>query len=213
MELKQLGLDAVDVKFNADRTFTGYASVFNGVDSYGDTILPGAYADTIKNRARPIRMRWNHNGPVIGKWTDVAEDGKGLLVTGELTPGHSTAEDVYAGLKHGSLDGLSIGYRIPPGGAQKDGKIRLLKRIDLIEISVVEEPADLAARVADVKAAFEEAQSLKEIEARLRDGLGLSWDAATALVSRVKFLALRDGDAEAKRTAALADAFQQFKVR
>lgn len=212
MELKQLSLEAVDVKFNADRTFTGYASVFNGVDSYGDQILPGAYADTLSNRSRPVRMRWNHNGPVIGKWTTLVEDGKGLLVTGELTPGHSTAEDVYAGLKHGSLDGLSIGYRIPPGGAQKDGKIRLLKRIDLIEISVVEEPADLSARVADVKAAFEEAQSLKEIEARLRDGLGLSWDAATALVSRVKFLALRDGDAEAKRVAELADAFQQFRT-
>jgi HK97 family phage prohead protease len=211
VELKQLSLDAVEVKFGADRTFTGYASVFNGVDSYGDTILPGAYADTIKNRARPIRMRWNHHGPVIGKWTDVVEDGKGLVVTGELTPGHSVAEDVYAGLKHGSLDGLSIGYRIPPGGSQKEGKVRQLKRIDLIEISVVEEPADLAARVADVKSAIEEAQSLKEIEARLRDGFGLSWDAATALVSRVKFLALRDGDAEAKRTAALAEAFQQFR--
>jgi HK97 family phage prohead protease len=211
VELKQLSLDAVEVKFGADRTFTGYASAFNGVDSYGDTILPGAYADTIKNRARPIRMRWNHHGPVIGKWTDVVEDGKGLVVTGELTPGHSVAEDVYAGLKHGSLDGLSIGYRIPPGGSQKEGKVRQLKRIDLIEISVVEEPADLAARVADVKSAIEEAQSLKEIEARLRDGFGLSWDAATALVSRVKFLALRDGDAEAKRTAALAEAFQQFR--
>lgn len=211
MELKNLPLSAVELKFGADRTFTGYASVFNGVDSYGDMILPGAYADTIKNRSRPVRMRWNHYGPVIGKWTSIEEDGKGLLVTGELTPGHSTAEDVYAGLKHGSIDGLSIGYRIPPGGSAKDGKVRLLKRIDLVEISVVEEPADLSARIADVKSAIEECDSLKEIEARLRDGLGLSWDAATALVSRVKFLALRDGDAEAKRLAAVAEAFQQFR--
>ena len=212
MEHKQLSLDAVELKFDGDRTFTGYASVFSGLDSYGDSIMPGAYSDTIANRSRPVRMRWNHHGPVIGKWTQVAEDSKGLIVTGELTPGHSVAEDVYAGLKHGSLDGLSIGYRIPAGGAQKENGVRKLSRIDLIEVSVVEEPADLAARIADVKSAMDSAQSLKELEAHLRDGCGFSWDAATALVSRVKFLALRDGDAEAKRLADVADAFQQFRV-
>lgn len=212
MEHKQITLDAAGLKFGTDRTFTGYASVFGGVDSYGDTILPGAYADTLKNRNRPVRLRWNHHGPVIGKWLALEEDAKGLLVTGELTPGHSTAEDVYAGLKHGSLDGLSIGFRIPSGGSTRDGKVRQLKRIDLIEVSVVEEPADLSARIENVKEAMDECHSLKEIEARLRDGFGLSWDAATALVSRVKFLALRDGDAEAKRAAELANAFQQFRT-
>lgn len=213
METKNLPLDAVDLKFGQGRSFTGYASVFNGVDSYGDTILPGAYVDTLSNRSRPVRMRWNHHGPVIGKWTEIKEDGQGLLVTGELTPGHSVAEDVYAGLKHGSLDGLSIGYRIPPGGSQRDGKIRQIKRIDLVEVSVVEEPADLAARIADVKSAIDEAASLKEIEALLRDAAGFTRADATALVSRIKSLAHGERDAEAKRLAAeLSAAFQQFTI-
>lgn len=213
METKLLGLDGLELKFSGERKFSGYASVFNGVDAYGDMILPGAYADTIGSRARPVRMRWNHFGPVIGKWLAIAEDSKGLHVEGELTPGHSVAEDVYAGLRHGSLDGMSIGYRIPPGGSAKDGKIRQLKRIDLIEISIVEEPADLGAKIGDVKSAIEEMQSFKEVEAFLRDGCGLSWSGACALVSRIKTMALRDGAAdnsedEAKR---LAELFKQFR--
>jgi uncharacterized protein len=215
MELKTLPLDAVEFKLDEARKgfFSGYASVFNGVDSYGDTILPGAYAQTLENRQRPIQMRWNHFGPVIGRWTKAAEDDKGLYVEGELTPGHSTAEDVYALMKHGAVNGLSIGFRIPPGGSAKDGKLRKLKRIDLVEISVVEEPADLSARVGDVKSFIEEAESLKQIESLLRDAAGFTRADACALVSRIKSLAHGERDAEAKRLAEqVAAEFQRFRA-
>ncbi len=112
MKRKNLSLDAIGLKMDSDgRKFSGYASVFGGVDSYGDTIMPGAYKATIGERARPIAMRWNHHGPVIGKWTGMKEDDTGLFVEGELTQGHSVAEDAYALLKHGAVTGLSIGYR------------------------------------------------------------------------------------------------------
>lgn len=210
MELKTLTVEAVEFKFDDARRgfFAGYASKFNGVDSYGDTILPGAYAQTLSNRQRPIQMRWNHFGPVIGKWTKAVEDDHGLYVEGELTPGHSVADDVYALMKHGAVNGLSIGFRIPPGGSSKDGKLRQLKRIDLVEISVVEEPADLGARIGDVKSAIGDIESLKQAEAFLRDGCGLSWTAATALVSQIKSLALRDGAAEETQ---LADLFNRLR--
>lgn len=201
MELKTLAVDAVEFKFDEARKgfFSGYASKFNGVDSYGDTILPGAYAQTLSNRQRPIQMRWNHFGPVIGKWTKAVEDDHGLYVEGELTPGHSVAEDVYASMKHGAVNGLSIGFRIPSGGSAKDGKLRQLKRIDLVEISIVETPADLGARIGDVKSVIDEIESLKQAEAFLRDGCGLSWADATALVSQIKAVALRDGAADQTR--------------
>jgi hypothetical protein len=63
---------------------------------------------------------------------------------------------------------------------------RELKEIELVEISVVEEPADLAARIGDVKSWLEGCDSLKDIEARLRDAAGFSRADATALVSRIK---------------------------
>lgn len=184
---KSLAIEAVEVKFDQGRegVFSGYASMFNGKDSYGDTILKGAYHDTLMNRERPIQMRWNHWGPVIGKWLKIEEDDKGLYVEGELTPGHSRAMDVYASLKHGAVTGMSIGYYPKEYEELKDGG-RLLKAIDLVEISVVETPADVNAQIGDVKSAVEQAQSLKEIESILRDVGGFSHAQAKALVARVK---------------------------
>lgn len=212
MERKTISLDAIEVKFDEARKgfFSGYASKFGSVDSYGDTILPGAYKKTLKKRARPIQLRWNHWGPVIGKWIKAEEDEHGLYVEGELTPGHSVAEDVYALMKHGAVTGMSIGYRPVQITDHGDGS-RDLKEIDLVEISIVESPADLAAQVGDVKSAIERAESLKEIEAFLRDAGGFSRTDATTLVARIKSLARGDREPEQK-TAEIAGIFQNFQL-
>lgn len=212
MDKKYLQLDSVALKFEEEegaRKFSGYASVFGGVDSYGDTILPGAYKKTIKKRERPVQMRWNHHGDVIGKWLKMEEDEKGLYVEGELTPGHSKAEDVYASLKHGAVTGLSIGYRPIKTAELGDGK-RELSEIELVEISVVEMPADNAAHVASVKATIEEADSLKDIERLLRDAGGFSRAESVAMVARIKSMVRSESEPEPK--AAIAEAFHRFEL-
>ena len=144
-------------------------------------------------------MRWNHFGPVIGKWVKMYEDDKGLYVEGQLTPGHSVAEDVYASLKFGAVDGLSIGYIPKEYEDDRETGIRTLTAIELIEISVVEEPADLGAKIDEVKQISEtiaQCESLKDAETCLRDACGLSRAAATAIVSQIK--ALTQSDSEAK---------------
>jgi len=208
MKRKNLTLAATGLKMSGDgRKFSGYASAFGGVDSYGDTILAGAYKATIGERSRPIAMRWNHHGPVIGKWTKMEEDETGLFVEGELTQGHSVAEDAYALLKHGAVTGLSIGYRAVKEMENKTGGYDLAE-IDLIEISVVESPADLAAQVSNVKSDIKEAVSLKDYERILRDA-GFTRADATALVSGIKSLHQSDSETESQ-TAAIAGLFQQF---
>lgn len=210
METKLLALSGAEIKMQDDgkMSFAGYASVFGGVDAYGDTIQKGAYLHTLKNRDRPIRMRWNHWGPVIGKWTHLGEDSKGLFVEGELTPGHSKATDVYASMKHGAVDGMSIGYRVKAYEQTSEDR-RLLKEIELIEISVVEEPADLGAKVGEVKSMIEAADSLKEIESLLRDAGGFTRADATTLVARIKALCQSDSDTNAKVKTAVLDVFER----
>lgn len=208
MQHKLSPFDRLSVKFDDARPgfFSGYASVFGLVDSYGDTIAPGAYSKTLQNRERPIQLRWNHYGGVVGKWLTLREDEKGLYVEGELTPGHSVAQDAYALMKHGAVNGLSIGYR-PIEAEQKDDGTRLLKQIDLVEISIVETPADAAALIGDVKSAIDAAGSLKEIEALLRDVGGFKRNDVKALISRIKSMAPRDVEPETK--IKLAFAFEQ----
>jgi len=203
MQHKLSPFDRLSVKFDDARPgfFSGYASVFGLVDSYGDTIAPGAYSKTLQNRERPIQLRWNHYGGVVGKWLTLREDEKGLYVEGELTPGHSVAQDAYALMKHGAVNGLSIGYR-PIEAEQKDDGTRLLKQIDLVEISIVETPADAAALIGDVKSAIDGAESLKEIEALLRDAGGFSRADACALVARIKSMGQSESVPEKKASFA-----------
>jgi HK97 family phage prohead protease len=200
MKHKLLDIQNIEFKFDEEKagSFSGYASVFGGVDAYGDTIIAGAYKKTIANRSRPVQLRWNHYGDVIGKWTRIEEDEKGLYVEGELTPGHSKAQDVYALLKHGAISGLSIGYR-PVKYEENDNGGYDLKEIELVEISVVESPADNAAHVADIKN-LDEAKSYKEIEAYLRDAHNLSRSEAVAVVSRTKAITLGEQAEEEKTT-------------
>lgn len=181
MEVKNLALASAEFKMGAEGSlkFEGYASVFGGIDSYGDTIVEGAYKNTLQDRERPVQLRWNHYGPVIGKYTEMYEDEKGLYVRGELTKGHSEAENVAALLKHGAISGLSIGYIVKD--SDESGPIRKLKEIELIEISVVESPADNNAHISSVKSA----EKLKDVEKFLREK-GLSQAEATATVASVK---------------------------
>lgn len=190
-------IETVDFKFYEGKQglFSGYASVYNGVDSYGDTIIEGAYATTIANRERPVQLRFNHEAGVIGKWTRIEEDAKGLYVEGELTPGHSKAMDVYASLMHGAISGLSIGYRPVKFTPNQTGGLDL-EEISLIEISVVESPADLNAQIGNIKSTLDEVKTLKEVETLLRDAGGFSRADATALVGRIKALTHGDRDAE-----------------
>ena len=107
---KTLSLSDCQIKLDGDSgKFAGYASVFGGTDSYGDTILRGAFESTLRNNGKP-KMFYGHQWDIpIGKWIKAKEDDHGLFVEGELTPGLSKSADVHAALKHGTLDGLSIG--------------------------------------------------------------------------------------------------------
>lgn len=200
MELKHLQLAQSEIKFGAEGNlkFKGYASVFDGVDAYGDTILKGAYKETLENRERAVALRWNHYGPVIGKYLDMYEDDKGLVVEGELTKGHSVAEDAAALLRHGAISGLSIGYIAKDYDSNEPHQGRKLKQIELIEISLVEEPADNYARVDMIKSALAEAGDLKSIEAALKREIGLSRQESTAIVSAVKN-AIKQSDSEREK--------------
>lgn len=200
---KQLLLSNVDLKFvdMAAGRFSGYASVFDGIDSYHDTIMRGAYKSVIQavmdGSARMPKMFVNHKSfeVPIGKWTKMDEDEKGLFVEGELTPGNPEAAIVKAALLHKTIDGLSIGYMLKPSDVEYeeiDGKrVRVIKNVsNLSEVSVVTFPADDFARVdlTSVKFALDQINSIKDLEDFLREAGGFSKSLATATASRAKRL-------------------------
>jgi HK97 family phage prohead protease len=218
MQFKTLGMAQAEIKFAGDSpSFTGYASKFGGVDSYGDTILPGAYTKALAETGGVVKMYANHGwlrGELPIGLIHVSQDDAGLKVDGaEFTKGMRLADETALAVRHGTMAGLSIGYKVARSSytTRADGG-RDIKTIDVLkEISVVDYPADSAATIDEVKAAIEQADSLKEIESLLRDAGGFSRADACALVARVKSLAHGDRDAEAKRqmTGAIAAAVLQ----
>jgi len=217
MEFKTTLLEKAELKFAPDTaTFTGYASVFGGVDTGGDTIHPGAFRKAIGDGAE-VKMYFNHawikRELPIGKMF-VREDERGLRVeSGEFTVGMKMADEVAMAVRHGTVSGLSIGYLVTESGVKKksDGGREIYEIDYLKEVSVVDWPADQAA-VIDMKSAIHKAETLKDIESLLRDAAGFTRADATALVSRIKSMAHGDRDAETKRiAAAVAATFQQFR--
>lgn len=212
---KTISLTDANLKFASDAAFEGYASVFNGVDAYGDTILPGAFKNVIKSarKGRMPKMFANHRSweMPIGKWIDLTEDERGLFVRGEFTPGNPQAEVVRAAMKHGTVDGLSIGFRMEPEGYElvDDGKQRVIKNItDLVEISAVTFPADEAARVdlSTVKSSLDVIETARDLEAFLREEGGFSHGLAKAVAARAQSIFSRwevGGDSGANATAEL----------
>jgi len=144
--------------------FEGYAAVFGNVDSHGDIIRAGAFEESLSNRKAAGRslppmykmhgsVTGNHHEP-IGVWDEMKDDGRGLYVKGRII-GLDTEQGRwnYAQLKEGALGGLSIGYRVPSGGALPgSGKAkRIITKAELLEVSLVDQPSNAQAQVYNVK--------------------------------------------------------------
>lgn len=127
----------------------GLASTWWGEpDAYGDVVQPGAFADSIA--ARPTKFLYEHHTP-IGKQLELRETDDGLY--GRWSVVNTTAgTDAYKLAKAGVLDALSIGYFPVEWTIRADG-VRVLEKIDLLEVSAVAIPANEHAVITDVKRA------------------------------------------------------------
>ena len=138
----------------SDRTVTGIAAVFGNMDDGNDVIAFGAFRKTLSERRDRIRHLWQHqtNEPPIARITELREIGRdelppdllarypgatgGLLVTREYldTP---RGNEVLAGIKSGAITEMSIGFDIPKGKSDIQGRVRFLREIRLWETSDV----------------------------------------------------------------------------
>ena len=171
-----------------DGMIEGYASVFGVIDNYDDVIAAGSFGQTLnehKTAGTMPAMLWQHDSDSpIGVWTEMVEDANGLRVKGMLALATERGKEAQALLKMRAINGLSIGFL--PKEWKDDAKtnIRTLTRVDLWEVSLVTFPANVKARVTNVKAASDMIAAPKDAERILRDA-GFSRADATAYVSRV----------------------------
>ena len=180
----------LEIKSFAGRKFTGYGSVFGNRDLGNDIVLPGAFAQSLAEHKRagtmPL-MFWMHNASEVpGLWLDMGEDGKGLCVEGEILD-TQLGRDVGTLLARKAVRGLSMGYRVIDKEYDGDGN-RLLKQVDLHEVSIVSMAMNPLAQVEAIKArlsaAGEYVPTEREVEQRLRTA-GFSKSVCRLMVGRL----------------------------
>lgn len=185
-------------------TIEGYGSVWGQVDSYGETVVKGAFKASLrewKKRKRPIPMLWQHRSDQpIGGWHTYEEDDYGLKLVGLLNLETQRGKEAWSDVKAQNVGGLSIGYyeleADPFAWDRPSEEPRKLIKLDLRETSVVTFPALREAQIDAVKARIARGERLteREFEKFLREKLNLS-RADAEQINRVGYRAWRQREA------------------
>lgn len=144
-------------------TFEAIVAAYN-LDSVGDKITPGAFADTLaewKGRGDPIPVLWSHMSQDpdyhIGEVLEAEERPEGLWVKARIdTEPGSKAAQVYKLLKGRRVTQFSFAYDVEEGAwvDQKDGEgYYELRKLKLYEVGPTLIGANQATELLDVKSA------------------------------------------------------------
>lgn len=191
--------------------FTALASTFEP-DRQGDRVVPGAFARTlaaIEKSGGRTPLLWNHDpAEPIGSIETARETRDGLEVECVIALATTQGARAYELLKSGALS-LSVGFTIPAGGSELDADgVRLIRDLELVEVSVVAVPANAGAVVRDVKSLFPDPRAL---ERAMREHLGLSGREAKRLVAGGWTALTRDEPDESVFTEAAVAALESLK--
>lgn len=183
-------MDRLECKFASEGMdaktgeFAGYGAIFGNIDSHGDVITPGAFADTLSDWGRKAAlpaMKLMHGSTAnpftgsdlpIGVWKVMREDSKGLYVEGKLS-GMETdgTKRIFSLMQDGALNGLSIGYKAVNPRRGTSGMVkRHLDKVLLSEVSLVPIGSNPEALVTNIKSQFQSLsnEDWRDIEAILR---------------------------------------------
>jgi uncharacterized protein len=158
-----------------DGEFEGYAAGISNLDKVGDIIVPGSFKNTIASFIENGVIAWQHDWSTpIGKPLEAREDEHGLFIQAKISD-TSVGRDALTLLRDGVIKKMSIGFRIKDAEffdsldelrsyARENnipikidslegvfGGVRLIKEIELFEVSLVTVPANDAASVTAVK--------------------------------------------------------------
>lgn len=190
------------IKWKADDLapgqFVGYASVFNNIDSYGDKVLPGAFAESLSEFGEGgagIPCYWSHrmDDPMmnIGVTVSAVEDERGLLVKVQLDLDTEMGAQVHKLIMAGRVKQMSFAYDVEEAAfvESEDAYWYELRKLKIFEVSVVPVGANQETELLAAKSALTLAKAGRTISATNEERL----TRAQSLIGEV-LGELEDGD-------------------
>ncbi|KJV57537.1 phage prohead protease, HK97 family [Orientia chuto str. Dubai] len=131
---------------------SGYATVFNIVDSSGDCILKGAFKNIYQNyNQSDIKLLWQHDMDFpIGLITNIIEDEYGVEIEASINQHIQKGQEAIALIQQGVINNFSIGFTIEDFSYNEQGN-RIIKSALLWEVSLVTFPANKYAKIHNLK--------------------------------------------------------------
>lgn len=143
----------IETKLLADDTgaISGIAWKYDQPDRIGDMIAPGAFAKA----AFPIPMLAFHDmGDPVGTWEAGEDKGGAWHITGKLLVDDvARAREVRALVRSGAIKALSVGFITGKAESRPGG--RLIKSLELLEVSLVTVGLHPGAKVTSAKSAVQ----------------------------------------------------------
>jgi uncharacterized protein len=116
-------------------------------------VVPGAFKKSLQNHGLPMLL-WNHriDDVPLGNVVECEERKKGLWFKAELPKDDTFVSGrIIPQAKRRGLKGVSIGYKAIEKETRKSDGARLLKQINLVEISFCPRPMNPMAEIETVK--------------------------------------------------------------
>lgn len=177
VETKDMQIDGVDYGVVSGYIATWEPDAWPGIYGVKDRIMPGAYTESIQNHRdrgnRQVRLKDQHYKTIGGFPIDnVKQDGIGLYGQGNINLNTQLGREAYALAKQGVLVDFSVGHIVMQ--EELKGGFRNILKADLIEGSIVDEPANQKANILEVKSSVGS-------ELPLLDDANYKWDPIAAL--------------------------------
>ena len=148
-------------------SISAYLTTFGNSDVVDDIMAKGSLDKFIAKfnpSAKKLPMFYEHDHTsIIGEWTSLKSDEHGVVGEGTLYTETTKGSDVYKLMKRGAVSSVSIGFRSSDFEKNDDGG-RTFNEIELVETSVVLNPANDQAQIMSVKSndGFIETAALKK---------------------------------------------------
>lgn len=133
----------------------GYANTVDK-DRVSDVVLPEAFAETLPGYMENPVLLFQHNWDiVIGKILSASIDEKGLKIKAYISQA-ADCDDIRTKVKERILRTFSIGYNELDADFNEATKTNVIKKLELLEISIVTIPANTMATFVPIEQPIED---------------------------------------------------------